>query len=168
MARISKDRYCWWSEPKVRSFAEWHLHRAMRDLGLPVPRPVAAAYRRLGLSYRCDIITERIEGVRSLSAWLAAAPLPRETWQSLGRVLARFHRAGIDHADLNAHNILYSEIDSAYHLIDFDRGRMRDTQALGAACQRRNLDRLHRSLLKVAPLARFTALEWDWLLQGYR
>jgi 3-deoxy-D-manno-octulosonic acid kinase len=168
MARISADRYVWWSEPKVRAFAEWQLHRAMRDLGLPVPKPVGAAYRRSGLSYRCDIITECIQGSRSVSALIAAAALPREAWRSLGGVLARFHRAGIDHADLNAHNILYSEIDAGYHLIDFDRGQMRDTQALGAAWQRGNLDRLHRSLLKVAPPAHFTPLEWQWLLEGYR
>lgn len=168
MARISEDRYVWWSEPKVRAFAEWHLHRAMRHLGLPVPKPVAAAYRRCGLRYRCDIITECIQGARPISALLAAAVLPQEAWQRLGRVLARFHRAGIDHADLNAHNILYSEIDSDFHLIDFDRGRMRGAGALGAAWQGRNLDRLHRSLIKVAPPAHDTALEWDWLREGYR
>ncbi len=168
MAHLSEDRYCWWSEPKVRAFAEWQLHCAMRELELPVPKPVGAAYRRRGLSYRCDIITERIQDTRPISALLAAAALPREAWQSLGGVLARFHRAGIDHADLNAHNILYSEIDAGYHLIDFDRGRMRGAQALGAAWQRGNLDRLHRSLRKVAPPAHFAALHWDWLLEGYR
>jgi 3-deoxy-D-manno-octulosonic acid kinase len=168
MARLSEDRYFWRSEPKVRAFAEWHLHRDMRNLGLPVPKPVAAAYRRSGLRYRCDIITECILGARPLSALIAAAALPQEAWRPLGIVLARFHRAGIDHADLNAHNILYSQIDSGFHLIDFDRGQIRGAGALGAAWQRRNLDRLHRSLVKVAPPAHFTAQQWDLMLQGYR
>jgi 3-deoxy-D-manno-octulosonic acid kinase len=168
MARLSEDRYGWWSEPRVRAFAEWHLHQTLRELGLPVPKPVAAAYRRSGLTYRCDIITERIQATRPLSALIAAAPLPAQNWQSLGRVLARFHRAGVDHADLNAHNILFSAADSNFHLIDFDRGRMRGAAGLGAAWQRRNLERLHRSLVKVAPLAQFTQRQWDWLLQGYR
>jgi 3-deoxy-D-manno-octulosonic acid kinase len=168
MARLSEDRYAWWSEPRVRSFAEWHLHQAMRELGLPVPKAVAAAYRRSGLTYRCDIITERIKDSRPISALIAAAPLPQEAWQSLGGVLARFHRAGVDHADLNAHNILYSGTDLSFYLIDFDRGRLRAAAGLGAAWQRGNLERLHRSLVKVAPPAQFTPRQWDWLLEGYR
>jgi 3-deoxy-D-manno-octulosonic acid kinase len=168
MARLSKDRYGWRSESRVRAFAEWHLHQAMRELGLPVPRPVAAVYQRTGLTYRCDIITERIQDTRPISALIAAAPLPQAAWQRLGAVLARFHRAGVDHADLNAHNILCSGAHSNFHLIDFDRGRMRAAAGLGATWQQRNLERLHRSLVKVAPPAQFTARQWDWLLEGYR
>jgi 3-deoxy-D-manno-octulosonic acid kinase len=168
VARLSEDRYWWLSEGKVRAFAEWRLHRAMRERGLPVPKPVAAAYRRAGFTYRCDLITERILHVRSLSAVLVEAPLAQAAWRVLGGVIARFHRAGVDHADLNAHNILYAENDAAFSLIDFDRGRLRGAGELGFAWQRRNLRRLHRSLAKVAPPAHFTPREWDWLRAGYR
>ena len=60
---LLRDRYFWRGEESTRAFAEWqltyHLHRA----GLPVPAPVAARYRRLGFSYRGDIITERLPDV---------------------------------------------------------------------------------------------------------
>jgi 3-deoxy-D-manno-octulosonic acid kinase len=167
-ARLSEDRYWWLSEVKVRAFAEWYLHQAMRERGLPVPKPVAAAYRRSGFTYRCDLITERIWHVRSLSAVLAEASLAEAAWRALGGVIAQFHRAGVDHADLNAHNILYAEKAATFSVIDFDRGRLRGAGELAYLWQLRNLRRLHRSLAKVAPPARFTPREWDWLRAGYR
>jgi 3-deoxy-D-manno-octulosonic acid kinase len=168
MARLSQDRYWWLAERKVRAFAEWHLHQALRERGLPVPKPVAAAYRRSGFSYQCDLITERILHARSLSAALAEAPLAQSSWRVLGGVIAQFHHGGVDHADLNAHNILYAEKDASFSVIDFDRGRLRGAGELGYAWQLRNLRRLHRSLVKVAPPAHFTPREWGWLRAGYR
>ncbi|PSD25587.1 3-deoxy-D-manno-octulosonic acid kinase, partial [Stenotrophomonas maltophilia] len=66
-------------------------------------------------------------------------------WEEAGRLIARFHRAGLDHADLNAHNILF---DGSGHgwLIDFDRGVIR-IPATG--WRERNLKRLLRSLVKL-------------------
>jgi len=59
VAKVSRDHYFWRGEFATRAFREWqllyHLHRA----GLPVPTPVAACYRRFGLTYTADIITER-------------------------------------------------------------------------------------------------------------
>jgi 3-deoxy-D-manno-octulosonic acid kinase len=87
---------------------------------------------------------ERIEGVRSLAdrALVAGRGAP---WEETGRLIARFHRAGLDHADLNAHNILF---DGSGHgwLIDFDRGVIR-IPATG--WRERNLKRLLRSLVKL-------------------
>jgi 3-deoxy-D-manno-octulosonic acid kinase len=36
----------------------------LQALGLPVPPPVAGRYRRSGLAYRAELITERLAGVR--------------------------------------------------------------------------------------------------------
>src|ERR1700733_14304355 len=47
-ARISRDLYWWNGEAAVRSFAEWRLLELLFARGLPVPRPVAASYRRYG------------------------------------------------------------------------------------------------------------------------
>ncbi|KAG1251783.1 hypothetical protein G6F68_012104 [Rhizopus microsporus] len=143
-ARISHDQYLWRGADRTRSFAEFRLMRALREKKLPVPRPLAAFYMREGLRYRAAILMERIEGVRSLAdrALVAGRGAP---WEETGRLIARFHRAGLDHADLNAHNILF---DGSGHgwLIDFDRGVIRIP---ATAWRERNLKRLLRSLIKL-------------------
>jgi 3-deoxy-D-manno-octulosonic acid kinase len=169
-ARISGDRYAWCGENAVRSFAEWRLLETLVSRGLPVPRPVAARYQRSGLLYRCDLITERLANTRSLSEALTADALttdaPAENvWRRVGAVVAQLHHHGVDHADLNAHNILLGA-DGAVSVIDFDRGRLRAP----GDWRRRNLQRLHRSLLKVSrglSGEHFSARQWSWLLTAY-
>jgi len=164
-----RDRYLWEGEENTRPFAEWqltyHLHRA----GLPVPAPIAARYRRLGISYRGDIITERLPQVWSLAQALQAAPLSLLGWIAIGRCLHRFHEAGVCHADLNAHNILIGTgaQDERVFLIDFDRGTLRKP----GFWKDDNLVRLRRSLEKITwglPRERFTEDDWHGLLDGYQ
>jgi len=171
---LSRDRYWWRGEEVTRSFAEWqltyHLHRA----GLPVPAPIAARYRKQGLGYRGDIITERLLDVWSLAQALEAAPLSILTWIAIGRCLRRFHDLGVCHADLNAHNVLIGQsaapaedAQARVHLIDFDRGSLRKP----GFWQDANLVRLRRSLEKVTwglPAERFTEDDWHGLLDGYQ
>ena len=54
------------------------------------------------------------------------------------------HRAGLDHADLNADNLLFDRNGDGW-VIDLDRGVFR---TIGDGWRQRNLSRLHRSLLK--------------------
>jgi 3-deoxy-D-manno-octulosonic acid kinase len=164
-ARFSEDRYWWSGENSVRSFAEWRLLSELSQQGLPVPEPVAAWYRREVVSYRCDLIMRRIADAAPLSALLLRSALAENSWHAIGLVIARLHRAGVDHADLNAHNIL---LDSrqAVSVIDFDRGQIR---ARGR-WRERNLRRLQRSLVKISqalPPERFTAAAWQAFLAGY-
>jgi 3-deoxy-D-manno-octulosonic acid kinase len=150
----------------VRSFAEWRLLLDLFLRGLSVPKPVAAFYRREGLTYRCDLITERIARVQPLSAAMSAGPLAERSWRAIGAAVARLHRQGVDHADLNAHNILLGEGGSV-SVIDFDRGCVREPGVWTA----RNLARLKRSLEKLSaqlPPDRFTPASWDAVLAGYR
>jgi 3-deoxy-D-manno-octulosonic acid kinase len=169
LAPLTGDRYLWAGEPRVRAFAEWRLLKALTERGLPVPKPIAAHYARRGLIYRCDLITERIRHARPLSAALAERPQPQAVWHEVGAVIARLHRAGADHADLNAHNVLRgsdAERGVSISVIDFDRGRLRPP----GAWQRSNLARLKRSLAKISqtlPPDRFTPREWGWLEAGY-
>lgn len=142
-ARISRDTYAWHGADRTRSFDEFRLTRALHSLGLPVPRPIAACYWRRGLGYRAAILLERLPGVRSLAA-LAAEDPASAPWEATGRLLARFHRAGLDHADLNADNILFDARQG--WLIDFDKGSIR-IPATG--WREGNLARLQRSLLKL-------------------
>jgi 3-deoxy-D-manno-octulosonic acid kinase len=166
IARVSQDRYVWTGEDRVRAFAEWRLLDALTQRGLPVPRPVAARYERTGLTYRCDLITQRIADARPLSAALELDALPESLWRAAGAAIARLHHAGVDHADLNAHNILIG-VNGAVSIIDFDRGRMRGQGAWAS----RNLQRLRRSLAKISramPPDRYSAQTWDWFMAGYR
>lgn len=163
--RLLADRYVWAGEERVRAFAEWRLLARLHAGGLPVPQPIAARYRRAGLLYRCDLIMRRIQGAEPLSAMLAGAALEAKAWAAVGGAIARLHAAGVDHADLNAHNILLDGF-GAVSVIDFDRGRVRPPGAWKA----RNLQRLHRSLRKISaqlPAGRFTTTTWNCLVAGY-
>ncbi len=164
-ATLSRDRYLWMGERSVRAFSEARLLHTLHAQGLPVPQPVAAWYRRSVLTYRCDLITARIVDAVPLSAALAVAPLQDGQWRHIGAVLSRFHHAGVEHADLNAHNILLTP-GGAVYVIDFDRGRQHANRYFAAA----NMARLHRSLHKIAaqlPAERFSTQAWEALLTGY-
>jgi 3-deoxy-D-manno-octulosonic acid kinase len=167
IANFSRDRYLWAGEDRVRAFAEWRLLEYLTQRNLQVPKPAAAFYRRSGLTYTCDLITLRIPRAQPLSAVLAAtapAPTAPVDWGEVGRAIARLHRIGVDHADLNAHNILIGE--GGVSIIDFDRGRLRAPGNWAAA----NLARLERSLAKISaalPPQRFTAANWRELTAGY-
>lgn len=143
-ASLSRDRYLWHGAQYTRSFAEFRLTRVLLARGLPVARPLAATYHREGMTYRAAILLERLLDVRPLSA-LAASGGHDAPWDETGRLVARFHREGLDHADLNATNILYDRNGRGW-LIDFDRCALR-IPATG--WRERNLARLLRSLLKL-------------------
>ncbi|HKQ16361.1 MAG TPA: 3-deoxy-D-manno-octulosonic acid kinase [Steroidobacteraceae bacterium] len=162
IARFSRDRYFWLGESRTRSFAEWRLLAELRRQGLPVPAPVAARYVRGALTYRADLITEHLPDTRTLADAITGAELPRESWEAIGRTLARFHRAGVHHADLNAHNILLGQ-DSAVHVLDFDRGRIEPR----GAWEQDVFARLRRSLEKIKGQRSSVAFgdeQWNWLL----
>ena len=166
IARLSQDRYWWMGEDRVRAFAEWRLLEYLAERGLRVPKPVAACYQRAGLTYRCDLITQRIVDTQSLSVALAHGPLPESTWRAIGAAIARLHSHGVDHADLNAHNILLDS-KAVISVIDFDRGRLRRPGAWTS----RNLRRLQRSLAKISvslPPGRFSPAAWNHVLAGYQ
>ena len=143
-ARLSRDRYLWQGEARVRSFAEFRLTQRLHGLGLPVARPIAAHYQREDVSYRAAILLERLADVRTFAQWADAAGSDAP-WEEAGQLIARFHRAGLDHADLNADNLLFAAPDRGW-MIDFDRGRLRGP---GRAWRRNNLARLQRSLHKL-------------------
>jgi 3-deoxy-D-manno-octulosonic acid kinase len=143
-AAVSRDRHLWRGVEGVRSFAEFRLLRELGKRKLPVPQPIAASYVREGPTYRAAILMQRLTGVRSLADMATGDPAT-VPWEDTGRLVARFHREGLDHADLNAHNILYDEAGRGW-LIDFDRSRM---HIPATGWRARNLSRLERSLLKV-------------------
>lgn len=167
VATLMGDRYLWTGADRARPFREFRLLRELARLDLPAPAAIAARYCRHGIFYSADLITGRIADARTLAESLAAGELDGELAGGVGELVARFHRAGVWHADLNAHNVLGNA--EGLHLIDFDRGRIRAPQA---RWQQANLQRLRRSLVKLGAAAAgdaaFDAAIWQPLLQRYR
>lgn len=174
IARLCEDRYIWFGAARTRSFAEWRLLAHMVAQGLPVPRPIAARYLRSGVTYSADLITEMLEDTITLAQALETG-VGAQQWREIGRTIAAFHRHGLHHADLNAHNILLAVPSSLttgsspkplVHILDFDRGRIRER----GAWEEQVLARLRRSLNKVSQQAgrAFAPEQWGWLMEGYR
>jgi 3-deoxy-D-manno-octulosonic acid kinase len=167
IGQLLSDQFFWSGESTTRCFREWLLLEHLFQTGLPVPRPVAARYIRSGFIYRADLITARLPGVESLATRFARGSVSAEVWARIGACIARFHAAGVWHADLNAHNI---QIDAAgqIFLLDFDRGRVRP---VARGWQQSNLARLQRSLLKIsansAGAVQFSAGAWRGLVEAY-
>jgi 3-deoxy-D-manno-octulosonic acid kinase len=167
VAPILGDRYLWTGRERTRGFAEFRLLAALQRRGLQVPGPVAARYQRQGLYYTADLLTRRIEHTRTLAEIVATGELDAELAGRVGSSVARFHAQGVDHADLNAHNVLIGP--NGLWLVDFDRGRIR---ALQGKWGEANLRRLRRSLLKLGACERDKAkLDqkiWTPLMSAYR
>ncbi|KZC16148.1 3-deoxy-D-manno-octulosonic acid kinase [Rhodanobacter sp. FW510-R12] len=166
VASLMGDRYLWTGADRTRPFVEFRLLAEIARLELPGPAVVAAWYCRHGMFYSADLITRRIADAQTLAERLAAGRLDGELAEEVGALVARFHRAGVWHADLNAHNVLVAP-DELY-LIDFDRGRLRIP---AVAWQQANLQRLRRSLLKLGAAAdgeaAFEKSIWQPLLYRY-
>lgn len=166
MAPLLGDRYLWNGRTHSRGFAEFRLLAELSLRGLPVPEPVAARYQRRGPYYTADLITRTIGSAETLAHIVRERRLDAALAEQVGELVARFHDAGVDHADLNAHNILVN--GDELWLIDFDRGEIRAT---GTAWKLTNLARLKRSLLKVGACDHDEAVLdreiWAPLMRGY-
>ena len=162
VASLLGERYVRSGAP--RPFREMNATDEARRRGIPAPRVLAAAVYPDGPFYRGDLVTEYIAGTRDLAALLfgAAAPeagagagvaeedpqLREAALRDAGHLLARMARAGVEHPDLNAKNVLLEERDgrvSAF-LVDLDRVRVHPPgEALPPEPMR---SRLERSLRK--------------------
>jgi 3-deoxy-D-manno-octulosonic acid kinase len=157
MGRVNPDLYGWTTESALRPFHEYDVLHTLVGAGLPVATPLAAFVQRVaGLLYRGALITQRIEGARSL-----ADCRDEGVWYVAGQTLRQLHQFGAWHADLNVHNILVDPQNKIW-LIDFDKARL-DVRA--PALLAGNLSRLQRSMHKVCPWA--AGQHWSALRQGY-
>lgn len=165
IAKLNTDRFLYTGRSRARPIREFHLLADLHAKGLPVPAPVAARVAPFLGFYRGDLITQQIAPARPLADRLAESAMPATVWQRLGGMIARFHREGVWHADMNARNILIDD-KQAFHLIDLDKARLRAPGRWREA----NLMRLHRSLAKFRDASvNFHFLDSDWaaLRGGY-
>ena len=167
VAKLVKDKYFFTKIENTRCYQELLLLEQMYLQGLPVPKPIAARVQKNGLFYRADLLIEKILNASDLVYQLKREALSEARWHMIGALVAKFHQAGIYHADLNAHNILMDK-DDKFWLIDFDRC---ENRIASSDWQQANLARLKRSFYKEQGLHDtfyFDATQWHWLLQGYK
>jgi len=162
-AKLSRSAYFFTSVARSRPFREFNVLASLHELGLPVPRPLAALCEHHGVISSGALMTARIAGAQTLADLLPGATDTQ--WADVGKCIRRFHQAGVWHADLNARNIL---LDAQFRvfLIDFDRARVTPGKAVNGD---NNLARLKRSLVKFWPASQATKLQtgWESLLGAY-
>lgn len=167
IGKLLQDTYLFTGVTHSRPYREFVLLQELARLGLPACRAVAARIRRCGLVYRADLLMEQVIDARDLVAHLQRGPLADECWQRIGQTLADFHRHGVYHADLNAHNILLDKAGQVW-LIDFDRGQLRQPDR---RWQAQNLARLQRSFEKESgrlAVFHYHRDAWNLLHQAYQ
>lgn len=168
-ARISRDQYFYTGVEQSRPFKEFSMLVALLNLGLPVPKPVAALCEHHGFLSRGSLMTETLPDTHTLADVLpgkqGGPAFEQAIWWNTGRCIRQFHDAGVWHADLNARNILLNPKRQVF-LIDFDRARYQVGEMVNGE---QNLRRLKRSLNKLCPAnqSKFLAQAWGELKAGY-
>lgn len=163
-----RNQYLFAGWGNTRMWREFQMLLALAEQGFPVATPLAArCVKTSPFTYSGSLVTAVIENSQTLATYLTHSPLETEAWSRLGSLLARFHKAGADHADLNANNILLNP-QGQFYIIDLDKGVMR---RYPGTWQRSNLSRLKRSLQKLdrvgdEPL-HFHENHWQTLINAY-
>lgn len=162
--KIVKDHYWFTGWEQTRSLQEFNLLRVLIESGVNVPRPIAARAVKTGLTYRADLLSERIPNAKDLVSILPDNPLPEAMYQKVGQEIAKMHNANVNHTDLNIHNILIDEQEKIW-IIDFDKC----CQQPDGDWKQGNLERLKRSFLKEQDKRQIKWQETDFeaLLDGY-
>lgn len=162
-AKLLDDQYIWTGEKNTRPYIEIKVTHYAYQNGLPVAQPVAYCIKKSGLFYQASIITRFFENQGTLADILSRQELEEQQWEQLARWILKMHDLKINHADLNANNILIGK-DMNFTLIDFDKAKIESTSGYW---QQNNIDRLLRSLQKINPQY-FTLKQWGMFLNSYQ
>jgi len=157
-AHFIKDKYFWTGLNNTRSISEYRLLEKMFEMGLPVPQPIAAQVCKKGFFYQANILIKYILHDCTF-AGLLTSESKNKTWEKVGSTIAEFHKKGINHADLNANNILIDK--QKVFLIDFDHSKQCKPRAMW---QRSNLNRLKRSIDKLTDEKNMQSINKKWQL----
>ncbi len=167
IGKILTDHYVYTGLNNTRPMREFKLLRHITSLGLPAPHPIAVQVKKHPLfRYTGDIITQKIDKATDVVSLLSERPLSPKELNIIGKTIKRFHDHNVYHHDLNAHNILLDDQNTAW-LIDFDQGAIRKNSG---TWKQQNLDRLKRSFekeqLRIASF-HWNKQSWLHLLEGY-
>lgn len=150
-----------------RSFQELRCLVELSRRGVAVVPPVgAAAYWRMPWLYQAWLVTEYVEGSVTFWQWLQGKPGGEERSRVLdatARVIARFHRAGAKHPDLNVHNVLvqWQTGTACVWLVDLDRVSLQPQPTMPQS----SLARLWRSASKLDHERQFWTVTDQHLLE---
>jgi len=168
VGKINKDRFLREPAEKSRAIHEFDLLLKLREIGLPVPRPVAARMEKTAVfSYKADILVEVIPGAVDVFRLLREKQLSAELWQKLGSVIKELHDAGVYHSDLNCHNLMLDDKDKAW-IVDFDKCDFRESGDWKEANIQRLLRSLRKEKQKNDTFYWKESRDWPELLTGYR
>ncbi len=162
--KLVKDQYLFKGWQQTRSYQEFLLLKALRAAGVNVPRPIAASAVRNGLTYRADLLSEKIPNAVDLVDILQSRSLSDSVYKKIAQQIKKMHQAGVNHTDLNIHNILLDDEEKVW-IIDFDKCCFQS----GEEWKQSNLERLKRSFIKEQNRCsiQWTEEEWQALLEGY-
>nr|WP_321381940.1 3-deoxy-D-manno-octulosonic acid kinase [uncultured Vibrio sp.] len=162
--KLVKDLYWFSGWDKTRSAEEFQLLLTLIKAGVNVPRPIAARAVKVGLTYQADLLSERIPNARDLVSILQERSLSKAMYKKIGQEIAKMHNAGVNHTDLNIHNILIDDKDKVW-IIDFDKCRKQEH----GKWEKQNLERLLRSFKKekVKCNIKWQQKGFEELLNGY-
>ena len=163
--KLVEDQYRFSDWESTRCAMELNVLKALANVGVNVPKPVAARAIKSGLLYRADLMSERIPNAKDLVDVLVNGPIDADIYRRIGQEVRKMHDAGVNHTDLNIHNILLDDSQRVW-LIDFDKCG----HQAGDDWKEGNLNRLKRSFLKEVNKRQIQWQESDWmhLLKGYR
>ncbi len=137
-----------------RALDELHVTARAEALGAPVPHVLCLAlWPAAGPFWSALIGTREERNARDLlEALLAAsdAGARRALLREVGAAVRKLHDAGVDHRDLQLHNILVVEDGGARRIVvvDLDKAVYHSRGALSPRLRARNLGRLTRSAVK--------------------
>ncbi|MEP3348929.1 MAG: 3-deoxy-D-manno-octulosonic acid kinase [Marinomonas sp.] len=166
IAKFNKRGFLFTGQQNTRPWLELSLLEHMRNLDLPVPKPVGGIYTLKKGFYQAELLTETIDHAEDLFDLIKSDKKDQIAWQEVGKVIKRFHTSGIYHSDLNCHNIMIDKQGKVW-VIDFDKCEQR---APDPSWMQSNIDRLKRSLDKESSkFSNFYVSEKQWqaFLEGY-
>jgi 3-deoxy-D-manno-octulosonic acid kinase len=162
--KLVSDNYLFSSWEKTRSFQEFNLLKHLQREGVNVPKPIAARAVKTGLTYRADILSELVPHASDLVDILMVRELSEQEYLTIGKQIRAMHDAGVNHTDLNIHNLLLDDKGLVW-IIDFDKCALGATETTKQA----NLERLLRSFEKerIKRSIRWNKKSWQVILNGY-
>lgn len=155
VARLLGDRYLRLGTP--RPFRELRASEAVRARRIPTPRVVAAAVYPSGIFYRGDLVTAYVPDTLELAAVLfdpgrrgvAGSVDRKDALREAGALIRKMARAGVEHRDLNARNILLEWSGGAPDASVLDLDRCRVGEGPDPDAGRSMVERLERSIRKL-------------------
>ncbi|MEZ8825309.1 3-deoxy-D-manno-octulosonic acid kinase [Vibrio amylolyticus] len=149
--KLVKDSYWFAGLDNTRAYQELLLLKTLIENHVNVPTPIAAKVERCGIFYRADILVEKLDNAKDLVSILNTQKLSKVQLLTIGKEIRKMHEIGVNHTDLNIHNILIN--NNKVWIIDFDKCRQQD----GNEWKQGNLDRLKRSFVKEIQLGKINA-----------